>query len=57
MTDTVLPEGDYPYRIAVTEGGGPVTFSAWKVAHIVCDTPVCESTWGRIRALFRTGGG
>jgi hypothetical protein len=53
MIDTVLPEGGYPYRIAVVEGSGPVAFSAWQVAHIQCETPVRECTWGKIKKLYR----
>jgi hypothetical protein len=53
MIDTVLPEGGYPYRIAVVEGSEPVTFTPWQVAHIQCETPVRESTWAKIKKLYR----
>ena len=52
--DALLPEDDYPYRIAVGDAlVRPVTYSDWRVAHITCDTPVDEGTWGRIKGMYR----
>lgn len=48
-----VPDGDYPYRLTVTEGaGGPVIFEDAKTASVRCSNPVEGATWGAIKATF-----
>jgi hypothetical protein len=53
--DPCCPEGAYPYHLMATrpDSGGTVLCDQWHLAHISCESPVQNGTWGRIKARFR----
>jgi len=49
-----VPNGSYPYRLRqIRVGGGTPMYTDWQTAHVHCDTPVRERSWGAIKALYR----
>jgi len=49
-----LPEGPYPYRMTATDPGGQeILFQDTKTAHVDCDTPFLNNTWGTVKAIYR----